>query len=56
MLTENNPYPPIERIGIRIDLAKRAFDQAQSNDFKALWAAVHSHLLRRLEEYKHAVQ
>ena len=56
MLTENNPHPPIERIGIRIDLAKRAFDQAQSNDFKALWAAVHSHLLRRLEKYKHAVQ
>ena len=56
MLTENNPHPPIERIGIRIDLAKRAFDQAQSNDFKALWAAVHSDLLRRLEEYKHAVQ
>ena len=56
MLTENTPHPPIERIGIRIDLAKRAFDQAQSNDFKALWAAVHSHLLRRLEEYKHAVQ
>ena len=31
MFTENNPHPPIERIGIRIDLAKRAFDQAQSN-------------------------
>ena len=56
MLTENDPHPPIERIGVRIDLAKRAFDNAQSNDFKALWAAVHSHLLRRLEEYKHAVQ
>ena len=56
MLTENEPHPPIERIGVRIDLAKRAFDNAQSNDFKALWAAVHSHLLRRLKEYKHAVQ
>ena len=55
MLTENDPHPPIERIGVRIDLAKRAFDNAQSNDFKALWAAVHSHLLRRLKEYKHAV-
>jgi hypothetical protein len=55
MLTENEPHPPIERIGVRIDLAKRAFDNAQSNDFKALWAAVHSHLLRRLKEYKHAV-
>ena len=55
MLTENEPHPPIERIGVRIDLAKRAFENAHSNDFKALWAAVHSHLLRRLKEYKHAV-
>jgi|TARA_R110000824_G_scaffold299296_1_gene487410 hypothetical protein len=51
VLIENNPHPPIEQLGFRISLAKRAFDQANSNDFKALWAAVHSHLLRRLQEY-----
>jgi len=54
MHIENDPHPPIEQLGFRIDLAKRAFDQAHNNDFKALWATVHSHLLRRLEEYKHA--
>jgi hypothetical protein len=54
MLIENDPHPSLEQLGFRIDLAKRAFDQAHNNDFKALWATVHSHLLRRLEEYKHA--
>ena len=54
MLIENDPHPSLEQLGFLIDLAKRAFDQAQNNDFKALWAAVHSYLLRRLEEYKHA--
>ena len=54
MLIENDPHPPLEQLGFRIGLAKRAFDQAHNNDFKALWAAVHSYLLRRLEEYKHA--
>jgi len=55
MYVEHDPHPPIEQLGFRIELAKRAFDQAQNNEFKALWATVHSYLLRRLEEYKHAV-
>ena len=55
MLIENDPHPPIEQLSFRIELAKRAFEQAYNSDFKALWATVHSYLLRRLQEYKHAV-
>ena len=56
MLIENDPHPPIEQLGARIELAQRAFTQANNNDFKALWATVHSHLLRRLKEYRYALQ
>ena len=55
MIPQNDPYPTVEKLGVRIDLAKRALENAQNEDFKTLWATVHSHLLRRLKEYKNAL-
>ena len=55
MVPQNDPSPTVEKLGVRIDLAKRALDNAQNEDFKTLWATVHSHLLRRLKEYKNAL-